>query len=73
MAKKLACRLGRHEWTTRVEGGENYKVCAACRKSPKGSRRSGAESERKGFIGEGAEKPRDGVSGDIGTGGGGAW
>ena len=33
MAKKLACRLGRHEWTTRVEGGENYKVCAACGKS----------------------------------------
>jgi hypothetical protein len=49
VAKKLACRLGRHEWTTRVEGGENYKVCAACGKSPKGSRRSGAESERKGF------------------------
>ena len=33
MAKKLACRLGRHEWTTRVERGECYKVCAACGKS----------------------------------------
>jgi hypothetical protein len=31
--KKLACRLGRHDWTTRVEGGENYKVCAACGKT----------------------------------------
>jgi hypothetical protein len=30
--KKLACRLGRHEWTSRVEGGESYKVCAACGK-----------------------------------------
>lgn len=28
--KKLACRL---EWTTRVEGGESYKVCAACGKT----------------------------------------
>ena len=26
MAKKLACRLGRPDWTTRVEGGESYKV-----------------------------------------------
>jgi hypothetical protein len=27
--KKLACRLGRHEWTTRVEEGESWQVCAA--------------------------------------------
>jgi hypothetical protein len=47
MAKKLACRLGRHDWTTRVEGGEEYKVCAACRKSPKDSRRPGSESEER--------------------------
>jgi hypothetical protein len=33
VAKKLACRLGRHEWTTRVEGGESYKVCAVCGKA----------------------------------------
>jgi hypothetical protein len=33
--KKLACRVGRHDWTTRVEGGESYKVCAACGKSPR--------------------------------------
>jgi hypothetical protein len=30
--KKLACRLGRHKWTMRVEGGEECKVCAACGK-----------------------------------------
>ena len=32
--KKLACWLGRHDWTTRVEGGESYKVCAVCGKTP---------------------------------------
>jgi hypothetical protein len=35
MGKRLACWLGRHEWTTRVVGGESYKVCAACGKSPR--------------------------------------
>jgi hypothetical protein len=45
VSKKLACRLGRHEWTTRVEEGESYKVCAACGKSPKGSRRSGPDQQ----------------------------
>jgi hypothetical protein len=38
MAKKLACRLGRHDWTTRVEEGESYKVCANCGKPPRASR-----------------------------------
>ena len=33
VAKKLHCRLGRHRWTTRVERGESYTVCAACGKS----------------------------------------
>jgi hypothetical protein len=45
VAKKLACRLGRHEWTTRVEAGENYKVCAACGKTPSDSSRSGPEQQ----------------------------
>jgi hypothetical protein len=31
--KKLACKLGRHDWTTRVEEGESYKVCANCGKT----------------------------------------
>jgi hypothetical protein len=35
MAKRLACWLGRHAWTIYVEGGESYKVCAACGKSPR--------------------------------------
>jgi hypothetical protein len=32
VAKKLGCTLGRHDWTTRVEGGESYKVCSSCGK-----------------------------------------
>lgn len=71
--KKLACRVGRHDWTTRVEEGESYKVCAACGKSPPDSRRPGQDSERKNVIGAGAEKPRDGMGvagSDIGGGGG---
>jgi len=32
MATKLACRLGRHDWTTRVEGGESYKELAVSRR-----------------------------------------
>ena len=67
---KLACKLGRHEWTTRVEEGESYKVCAFCGKSPKGSRHSGSELELRNVIAAGTEKPQDGVRGDIGTGGG---
>lgn len=68
MAKKLACRLGRHEWTTRVEGGENYKVCAACGKTPPGSHR-GPDPELRNVIAAGTEKPRDGMRGDTGIGG----
>ena len=41
MAKKLACRLGRHDWTTHVEEGESYKVCAACGKTPREPRQPG--------------------------------
>jgi hypothetical protein len=44
MAKRLACRLGRHDWTTHVEEGESYKVCAACGKServPRGKKQEG--------------------------------
>lgn len=57
MAKKLACRLGRHEWTTRVEGGENYKVCAACG-TTRDSRRSGSELEQSDMMGM-SEEPQD--------------
>ena len=57
--KKLACRLGRHEWTTRVEQGESYKVCAACGKSP-----------REPKQGLGPREARDKHSIDGGGGGG---
>ena len=36
--KPLACWIGRHEWTSRVERGERYKVCARCGKEPRGAR-----------------------------------
>jgi len=44
MAKKLACRLGRHDWTTRVEEGESYRVCAVCGKAAPDQGRPGSES-----------------------------
>jgi hypothetical protein len=37
MLKTLACRIGRHDWTTRIEQGESYKVCTACGKTATGS------------------------------------
>ena len=36
--KPLACWIGRHEWTSRVDEGERYKVCARCGKEPRGRR-----------------------------------
>ena len=69
--KKLACRLGRHEWTTRVEEGESYKVCASCGKSPKGSRRSGSELEQSVILGGGVDEPRDALEQTKWTSGGG--
>ena len=53
MTKKLACRLGRHDWTTRVEGGESYKVCAACWKTPSESAYSGSGKAQQGPAREG--------------------
>jgi len=48
VAKKLACRLGRHEWTTRVDEGESYKVCAACGKSQRESEPPGQQRKPPG-------------------------
>jgi hypothetical protein len=71
VAKKLACRLGRHEWTTRVEGGETFIVCAACGKSPQGPRRSGSELEQSVILGGGVDEPRDALDrAKWGAGGG---
>ena len=44
--KKLACRLGRHEWTTRVEDGESWEVCAACGKTRRTHLRQGRSMSR---------------------------
>jgi hypothetical protein len=38
--RSLGCWIGRHEWTSRVEQGEQYEVCARCGKEPR--RRRGA-------------------------------
>ena len=40
--KRLACRLGRHSWTTRIEAGDEYELCAVC-----GRTRGGPDSPRE--------------------------
>jgi hypothetical protein len=35
MAKPLSCWVGRHDWTTRVDQGEKYKVCSKCGGAPR--------------------------------------
>jgi hypothetical protein len=66
MAKKLACRLGRHDWTTRVEEGESYQVCAACGKSP---REPGQPGQQRDQSLAGGGDP--GIAGGDGGGGNG--
>jgi hypothetical protein len=53
MAKPLACRIGRHKWSTKVEHGETYAVCTACGK------------ERPPATGGSAEQPNQ----KLGSGG----
>jgi len=53
MAKKLACRLGRHDWTRHVEEGESYKVCANCGKTPRASRGKKQECPYRDTFGGG--------------------
>ena len=60
LMKKLACRLGRHQWTTRVEGGERYKVCAVCGKTPSDPPAPGPEKH--------ADGPYKLPPGDVGPG-----
>lgn len=48
-------QVGRRDWTTRVEEGESYKVCAACGKLPCASRGKKREGPyRDTFSGEGS-------------------
>ena len=35
MAKRLACWVGRHSWTTRTVEGESVKVCSVCGAAPR--------------------------------------
>jgi hypothetical protein len=32
--KSLACWVGRHRWTTRIEHGEEYNICEVCGTTP---------------------------------------
>ena len=34
---RLACRFGRHTWSSKVEQGETYTVCTACGKDRRNS------------------------------------
>jgi hypothetical protein len=63
--KTLACWIGRHEWTSRVEQGERYKVCARCDKEPRGPRGAtgyGRKDDQGGYPsgGEGGGGDGDG-------------
>ena len=83
MAMKLACRFGRHTWSSKVEQGETYTVCTACGKEhsvslglPPGSRfwvlankyGPGGPGESPGGGG-GVGGVGDGGAGDAGGGG----
>ena len=69
--KKLACRLGRHDWTTRVEGGESYKVCASCGKTPREQGPPVQQKQQRDQSLAGGGDPGIGGDGGGGNGGGG--
>jgi hypothetical protein len=33
--QRLACWVGRHRWTTRIDHGEGYRICEACGTTPR--------------------------------------
>jgi hypothetical protein len=45
--RPLACWIGRHEWTSRVEQGETYKACARCGKEPRRGRGIASREEQE--------------------------
>ena len=57
--RPLACWMGRHEWTSRVEPGVTYEVCARCGKEPR---------RRRGMTGE--EQQDSAYAGGPGNAGG---
>jgi len=69
--KSLACIVGRHRWTIRVEDGESYDVCSRCGKMPQ-SRPTGDREFGEGFPNEIDLSPLKGEGGagtNMGTGG----
>ena len=68
MPKPLACRVGSHTWSSKVEQGETYTVCIAC-----GKERRGRWGDPPGTGPGGPGGPGDGGGGggDGGGGGGG--
>jgi hypothetical protein len=44
--RRLACWLGKHSWTTRIEHGEEFSVCSACGKE-RGGRGGGGGAQRE--------------------------
>ena len=61
----LACRLGHHTWTSRVDQGQTYVVCSECGKE-QGAPRGEREYEHKVWQtpAEPARKWGDGTQGD---------
>jgi hypothetical protein len=43
--RPLACWIGRHEWTSRVEQGQSYTVCVSCGAEPRRRRGNKRETE----------------------------
>ena len=41
--KPLICWLGRHEWTTRIDHGEEFSVCSGCGKERRGAGGGGGD------------------------------
>jgi hypothetical protein len=58
--KPLACWLGKHSWTMRVEHGEEFFVCSACDKEPRREGWHGASRAAGPGLG-------DGGAGGVGT------
>jgi hypothetical protein len=63
--RPLGCLIGRHEWTSRVEQGERYKVCTRCGAEPRRPRgEEGRGTGRGPGSGEGPGGDGDGGGGN---------
>jgi hypothetical protein len=68
--RPLACMIGRHEWTSRVEPGVRYKVCARCGKEPRVRRGNAAHGQQESAQSGDAGGPGTGIGGGMDVGGG---